>query len=407
MFRSESTAGGQPDRQVRPAWWKKIVKRLALLAVTLLLLAAGAETATRLLTDTAPLMVRDPATGSHYIAGFQGEVYVPEVDRRIRLRFNRVGFRGPDRPFEKPEGVRRIAVVGDSFVAAVSVEEEETMVCRLEAMLNRSHPGVRWEVLNFGVSGSGTGQELLLYQRLVHRFEPDVVLCAFFVGNDLSDNCNRLSSQPRIYYDLDEQGHLHQVPFSPNRARASALLNRYSRFYVWQKGLFRRARNNLRAQIGQLANGDWVFCRKEPEDVARAWKITGELLKAFRREVESRGSLFAVVLLPSPRQIYKDYFQDMLELTGELAGHFDPEYPEQRLGALCREAGIPLLTMIDDFRQAAPSASIALKQDQLYNGGAGHFNRRANAIATRAVHRFLTQAGTQRVAGRPLVAGLR
>jgi len=388
-------------------WGKAAAKKLALLASTLLLLAACAEIAVRLFTDTAPLMIRDPILGSHYIPFYEGEVYIPEVGRKVPLRFNRVGFRGPDRPFEKPGGVRRVAVVGDSFIAAVSVEEEKTVVCRLERMLNQSDPEVPWEVLNFGVSGSGTGQELLLYQKLVHRFDPDIVLCAFFVGNDLSDNCNRLSSQPRIYYDLDDEGKLYQVPYSSVRAALSGWLNRYSRFYVWQKGLFRKARANVCAKMGHLPNGDWIYCSKEPENVAHAWRITGELLKAFAGEVRSRGSQFAVVVLPAPQQIYADCFQETLRLAGELAEHFDRDYPQRRLAGLCREAGIPMLSVIDDFREAAPRASIEMQQQWLYNGGCGHFNARGNMIAARAIHRFLTRAHPQQVADRPFVTLVR
>jgi len=386
------------------SWWKQIAKKLALLLGTLVVLTALLEIGARLFTDTIPpLTVRDPAVGQHYLESFEGMVYVPEAGREVYLRFNKVGFRGPDRPWQKPEGVRRVAVLGDSMIASLAVDEEDTMVCRLERMLNQSHPDVTWEVFNFGVSGASPGQELVLYRELVSRFQPDIVLCAFFVGNDLADNCRRLSHSPRIYFDLDESGDLYQLPFSARRARLSQFLNRYSRFYVWQKGAFLKTRKKVRASAGLMAPRQWIYCRKENQDVAHAWKLSGEVIKAFHHEAESRGARFAVVMIPPALQIYENSFQRMLEKVGDLAPHFDPDYPDQRMGELCREAGVPFLSMLEDFREAAPSANSKVKQEWLFLLGEGHFNERGNALAARAIHRFLTRGDPNQLAGRPFV----
>jgi len=113
-----------------------------------------------------------------------------------------------------------------------------------------------------------------------------------------------------------------------------------------------------------------------------------------------------VVLVPSGWQIYRDVFQTILDHTGEMTEHFDQTYPDERLGTLCRQAGIPLLSMSADFRQAAPSASAQVQKDWLFHHGQGHFNQRGNLLAARAVHRFLTQGGSQ-LAGRPFVSRLR
>ena len=381
----------EPRRPTKPRRGRQFAKRLALLGGTVLLLALCAEIFTRLFTDTIPpLTVKDPLVGQHYIRSFEATVYVPEADRKVLLRFNRAGFRGPDRPFEKPEGVRRIAILGDSMVASMGVDEEDTMVCRLERMLNESHPEVKWEVFNFGVSGASPGQEMVLYRELVSRWDPDVVLCGFFVGNDLADNCSRLSHNPRIYFDLDDDGNLYQLPFSAKRASVNYFLNRYSRFYVWQRVAVNGARHKVMRRAGVLSPGEWIFCRNEPHKVAHAWKLCDAVNRAFRQEVEIRGGRFAVLLIPSARQIYQDAFQSVVQKAGKLAEHFDQSYPDQRMAELCREAGIPLLTMTDDFRRAAPGATTKVKHEWLFHQGTGHFNERGNLLAARAVHRFLT-----------------
>jgi len=113
------------------------------------------------------------------------------------------GIRGDDRPYEKPENTCRIAVLGDSQIAAIATRERDTLVAPLEGMMNRRQPGIHWEVFNFGISASSTAQEIALYRELASRYDPDVVVCAYYVGNDFSDNCDRLSGYPRPYMNLN------------------------------------------------------------------------------------------------------------------------------------------------------------------------------------------------------------
>jgi hypothetical protein len=403
----ENRSAGEAAKRNR--WgWKKLVRRLALLAGSLLLTLACLEVAVRLFTATTPgLTQKDPVIGQRYIQSFAGDVFVSEAGRKVPLRFNDVGFRGPTRPRQKPPGVRRIAVLGDSMIASLAVDEAQTMVCQLQRLLNESRTDTKWEVLNFGVNGASPGQELVLYREVVAGFEPDIVLGTFFVGNDLSDNCSRLSSNPRIYFDVDESGDLRQEPFSTRRAAASQFLNRHSRLYVWQRTALNRARHQVYQQAGALDPSHWIFSREEPPDVAHAWKITAKVFQALHRDVTAHGSRFAVVMIPSAQQIYRDAFAGVAARAGELAGQFDPDHPDRRLAEICREAGIPFFSMLDDFRRAAPSATMEVEEQWLFCEGVGHFNEQGDALAARAVFRFITQGDSQPVATRPLIGLLR
>ena len=233
--------------------WKLIIGRLALMVGSLAISLAILEIGTRMFTtDNVPLLMKDPEVGLRFKRSFSGDLYDSEARRNVFMRTNRDGFRGPDRPLEKPAGVRRVAVLGDSMIAAVGVEEQDTLCVQLEKRLNESHPDHTWEVLNFGVNASSPGQELVLYQKLVAGYQPDIVICAFFVENDLADNSYRMSSSNRIYLDLDEEDNLYQRPFSAQRAVASQWLNRYSRFYLWQK----RAQRNIAEMIRHNSGRD-------------------------------------------------------------------------------------------------------------------------------------------------------
>lgn len=82
------------------------------------------------------------------------------------------GLREPTRPVAKPEGKRRVLVLGDSFTFGPGVPEEKTFVRRCEALLGR--PDV--EVLNGGTNGYATGQQYVWLRERGLRFSPDVVV---------------------------------------------------------------------------------------------------------------------------------------------------------------------------------------------------------------------------------------
>jgi lysophospholipase L1-like esterase len=108
----------------------------------------------------------------------------PEVD--VSFRINGQGMRADrDHPYEKPPGALRIVSLGDSFTVGYEVEVDETFSAVLERELRARGDPV--EVLNAGVSGFSTAEELLYLERELWKYEPDLVLVSFFV-NDHVDN---------------------------------------------------------------------------------------------------------------------------------------------------------------------------------------------------------------------------
>src|SRR5262249_14683963 len=89
----------------------------------------------------------------------------------------------------------RVVVLGDSFVAGYGVAEEHLMTTLLADHLARERSGARQsasgarrvEVVNLGRVGTSTIREFDLYETLGRRFEPDLVVLAYYLGNDLAE----------------------------------------------------------------------------------------------------------------------------------------------------------------------------------------------------------------------------
>ncbi|HEX3560980.1 MAG TPA: SGNH/GDSL hydrolase family protein, partial [Pyrinomonadaceae bacterium] len=118
------------------------------------------------------------------------------------VRINGDGLRDREHTKPKPPGTLRIAVVGDSYAEAFQVEQDKAFWSVLERRLGEcpSLAGQRVEVINFGVSGYGTAQELLTLREKVWDYAPDVVLLALTTNNDVLDNSRALKQTDEIPY---------------------------------------------------------------------------------------------------------------------------------------------------------------------------------------------------------------
>jgi hypothetical protein len=372
--------------------WLEIGANVALMLASSALVLLAGECGTRRLSRIGPsLLVTDPAVGKRYVAGFVGRVFVDEAEAEVELRFSREGFRGPDRALAKPPGTFRIAVVGDSMVAAVATPEDRTLVDLLEGDLRRALPETGWEVMNFGVSSASTGQELVLYRQTVSRYDPDLVLLWFFVGNDLGDNCSRLTSAPRIYFELDARGGLEQGPTPRASTRLVRWLDLHSRLYVWQKVALRRIRAQGRRMTGEIEPGQRIFSAGPDLALDYAWRLTSALLREIALEVERGGGRFGVVVVPCAEQVYDDLWAELEGRAARRGEGFDRDLPGRRLLEICRSAAIPALSLEGPFRAYASGRSSSDAGARLFLGGRFHLSDEGHRLAAQEVFAFLTQ----------------
>jgi len=348
----------------------------------------------------------DRVTGWAHIPGAHGW-YTGEG--RGYVRINSAGWRGPERPITKPSGVTRIAVLGDSYTEATQVEEDSAFPALLERRLNDSLPG-HFEVLNFGVSGFGTGQELLTLQHYAFAYAPDAVVLAFMTGNDISDNSPTLKPYKDFPYFTLTDGRLvldtsflaspryrasirwpaRAVRFAVVHCRLAQLVGRALQSVEAARAL-RMAEPQLAAhrELPRELIAQWQMYLDPPPDTAwdHAWSVTEALLARINAECRARHIPFYLVTLSNPPQVTPDTAK--LRSFAAALGVRDLFHPERRLAQLSAREGIAMLALAPLF------SADAVARHEYYHGfgkypGRGHWNGRGHALAADLIGAWLT-----------------
>jgi hypothetical protein len=110
---------------------------------------------------------------------WQGDFYTMASDESgwpPGAEFNGDGLRDRSHAVEQPEGVARVAFLGDSVTFGHGLEPGEAYPQVLQALLEEEGRPV--EVLSAALWGWSTRQERIAYERLVRRYRPERVVVA-------------------------------------------------------------------------------------------------------------------------------------------------------------------------------------------------------------------------------------
>jgi hypothetical protein len=114
---------------------------------------------------------------------------------------NSDGFRGRDYPVDKMKDVYRIIILGDSFTFGAGVNDNETFSYYLEQKLNSLRlNNEKFEVLNLGVGGYNTFQEVECLKVKGLKYRPDLVIIAHH-GNDVENVSEIEQVRDEMYAD--------------------------------------------------------------------------------------------------------------------------------------------------------------------------------------------------------------
>jgi hypothetical protein len=296
-------------------------------------------------------------------AAVDGYRLTPGRDYGGGLRGNSLGYPVPEFQCEKQRGVYRIAALGDSFAIGPAVPFADNYLTRLDHLLPHA------EVYNFGVAGIGPREYLLILQRDVWRFQPDLILLSIFVGNDITETL----STPR---------HL-----DPRQHALYLLCQR-----AWRIGWGTESRDDTRAEQ-RLAGPPLslaafravearrlaVCLRSPPEGLEKKWQRALSYLTEIVKDCKRYNTPLAVVLIPDEFQVNLVVRADALNDAGVNQVAVDLELPQRRLSAFFQGQHVACLDLLPAFTNAPDTYAV---RDT-------HWNARGNRLAADEINRWL------------------
>ena len=393
---------------------RKILPKLVLIFFGIAMGAIIAEIALRVAGYTYPnFYTLDQTRGYGLLPGAEG---LYRKEGRSYVRINSDGLRDVEHSLAKPPNTLRIALIGDSYAEAFPVPLEQSFWFVMKDKLQEcdAAAGKSIEVINFGVSGYGTAQELLTLREKVWKYSPDIVMLAITTNNDITDNVRALKRVDEIPYFVEQNNALTlDNSFQANHTfvwRQSSL----SRFGRWLSDHSRvvqalveghRALKVITASWRARWSGphpvapnqsspdqkttgpvpsaelgvDNLIYREPADDVwNNAWRVTEALVKQMRDEVKAHNAKFIVVTLSNGPQVWPD--RNQRDVLRARFGAKDLLYPDNRIKAFCDSENIPVITLAPELQRYAEQNNVFLHGFEK-NIGNGHWNQTGNRVA--------------------------
>jgi hypothetical protein len=315
-----------------------------------------------------PLTRRDPELGWTLrpdVAGLEGS-----APWETSLTTNADGFRDGPHAETKAPGAYRAAVLGDSFVFGSGVPQDSILTRRLAARL-----GTGFEIVNLGVPGYGTDQELLTLRRWGTKLAPDLVLASFF-WNDVMENASgEIYGMAKPRFTL-EDGRL--VPHPPAGVSAPSALARLDAELLGSSHLWSLVRNGLSAagRTGREASEERpvsidLSLRNPPVAREREFALTFALLGALAREAEALSVPLVVFSVP-PRFLVDDAIAARLLKIYGLPADALEEDGFRRVREACASHGITFVDLLPGFRREAAAGARLFLPTGIHWSAAGH-----------------------------------
>lgn len=290
----------------------------------------------------------DPELGWRNRPGASGLLRTPNGHSNVNI--SKEGFR-TDRLYGEPTGKPRMLVLGDSFAWGYGVESQERFSEQVEDM-----SGGMWEVINAGVYGYSTTQEILLFRRLAPKYRPDLTVVVFGLDDLMENLLTQNSGYPMPRFVLrNGRLKLTNVPV-PRRARPweEAVKHELSVLdqETWMGRLDSTFRNWLRLYpyvLKRLKLASYIIDARmhAPEAVA----LSESIFKTFSDEAEEAGSRLVVLMKP---------FGETVE-TGDQLDLY--RHMRRRLDAL----GVAVVDPLEALRVRNAENSIYFPSDRHWN----------------------------------------
>jgi len=286
-------------------------RQIGVAAIAAAIAFACCEVSARLFFPAPPDPTREPQLVYRYDPVVK---YVLAANQRgwiddAMATVNSLGFRGAELLFPKPASRFRVVFVGDSVTFGMGVNDAETFPAQLELLLHTRFPGKDLDVINLGVPGYDTRQEVLLLERYVASLSPDVVMLGFYtndVPEALDDDNSSAAGATKVLTDHPEPGQiLHLNQLTPHSWLERQLRRSRAMFVAG------RAINRVRGA------GEWGMSRfsleldmlqgKASPSLDAAWSKVAKQLDSLHSLAVDHGFRAGVVALPSRELVMGQY----------------------------------------------------------------------------------------------------
>jgi len=325
--------------------------------------------------DSPPIGTYHEYFGWGNTPGAAGEYRGPD-GLRWRVEINSRGFRDRERPREKPAGVRRLVLLGDSFAWGYGLSTPE----RLSELLEASLPGT--EVINLGLAGTSTDQQCLVLEREGLGYSPDGAILLVHDTDIWHNSLKANYGRPKPHFVLSgESLELRGVPVprgagpgagewpaAGEEARKSGLKS----FLGEHSRLYRLLADRIKSfsPLRKVLQGAGAV--DDSYDSAYNVELTSRIVTRMRDSARKAGAKdFLVILVPS-KELVKFHSGSYLFPGADLSRR---EEESAALARALREAGIPVLDLGEEFVQFSRAG------EELYFLSDNHWNALSNEIA--------------------------
>jgi len=265
-------------------------------------------------------------------------------DRTVTMQTDRDGFRIATGG--RPPGDYRILLLGDSFVAAMQVEYEQSLPGLIERCF-ATRTGKSASVWNAAVSGWDPPHYLMQARRSLATAPFDLVLVAVYLGNDVVDR--RYVIPPREAYPR----HTFHLPrhFTYGEFVDGLLapindgLETRSHLFIF----FKTRLEALLMRAGLTAVEVPTDLRRE-EATSPRWQVTGDILADIDSFASAYGVPAAFALIPANEQVDPAVFQLRTKAFGIDPTSLDLDQPDRLMVAELQRRGLSFVSLLAPLR---------------------------------------------------------
>jgi hypothetical protein len=297
------------------------------------------------------------------------------------LHFNEVGFRDDSWQVN----TEKIAVIGDSFMEALCIPEDNYFASILQRI-------TKHEVINISREKFNTIEEVYFFKKFAVHLKPKLVLLFMYMNNDISFN-----SEYKTKYKGKNTSPINYINKNgiytlPSQKFSSNILSSIKTFIINHSIIIPKLYHSiLKISYGRFSNSEkpeFVFGGNQLDEIyiidkyqskknIADWKATEDALLEIKKIVNQYGGEFVLITFESRYTLPKSRF-------------LDKEYPLQKISTIATENELihfSLNTFLDDYysKIKGPKEGLHLSD--------GHWNMLSHHIITYYVLQRLIDNG--------------